>query len=756
MTRRHRFFRAIVRRRALVLALAGVALAASAVGAARVRVDYGVEQLLPSHGAERRLYDEYKALFPREDLRFSLFWEDRRPPGRALLADMERAVRAFRDAGLEDVQWPGQVPIVVGASAPGSAPARPLAAVARDPAGPDDARLRSALAALRDDPRYRGLLWNPEQSVWALHGFLPPEANTDAGRREVERALTVALDSLEPDDANLVLTGVPVLRSRIPLLLQADQRLFLGAGAVLFFGLLLLFLRRPALVLTCLGSTLPAYLCTLGLMGALDRPVSILTSFLPIVVLVVGVSDAIHLVVGWRARRAAGGSPEDAVVEAFAELSPACFYTSLTTAIGFAALAATGIGLVAEFGLLTALAIGVTFAFAMTVLPAVLSWLPARVSDVGRAPAASAGERVLELARMHAARPLSPAPALFGAAALVALAAAGGLRVDTYLVDDLKDHSEIMRELRWVEDRGFGLFQANVLIRDADGGLDSPEWRRWLAGLRDFGSEEPLVLGVAVEEAEGLGGEAAQVVFAVRDAGSAATLPFLERLEHKLAAEPPPAGRARATGLMQLFHAYTARVLTSFGPSLALGFLTILGILIFMFRSVRLGLVALIPNVFPLAIVAGAMGAVGIALKPSTVLVFSLAFAIAVDDTIHLLGAFRRSVARGLGSPEAIAAAVAEAGPGILASTVVVSAGFALLMLSSFEILFLVGLLTLTSSLAALLADLFLFPALLHFAGRSLESRASGTRAATVVRAGGAAVVEHPCCASPPFAGGEP
>ncbi len=764
MTSRARFFTAVVRHRRAVLALACGVLAAAAVAAARVRVDYGVEQLLPSRGPERRLYDEYKSLFPREDLRFSLLWEDRRPVGRALISDMERAVEAFRAAGLEDVRWAGQVPFAPGAPAALGAPdgtnatdapdgpsatdapdgpngtvaategaARPrtLVEAARDPRGPGDARLRAALAALRDHPAYRGVLWDPEQEVWALHGFLPPAANTDGGRRRVEREVTRSLESLDLEDVTWVLTGVPVLRSRVPVLLEADQRLFLGGGAILFFVLLLLFVRRPTLVLACLGSTLPGYLCTLAVMGLLGRPVSILTSFLPIVVLVVGVSDAIHLVVGWRARRAAGARPGDAAVGAFAELSPACFYTSLTTAIGFAALAATGIGLVAEFGLLTALAIGLTFGFAMTVLPALLSWLPPRPADARPAPAARAGAPVLRLARALAARPRAAVPVLFAAATLAAGIAARGLRVDAYLVDDLKDDSAVMRDLRWVEDRGFALFQANVLVQGAGGDLASEDWRRWFAGLRDFARGEPLVQGVAVEEAEGTDGGTAQVVFAVRDAGSAATLPFLRRLERRLDDDPPPSGRARATGLIQLFHAYTARVLSSFGPSIVLGFLTILAVLIFMFRSVRLGLLALVPNVFPLVVVAGVMGAAGIALKPSTVLVFSLAFAIAVDDTIHLLGAFRRSAIRDFDRRGAAAAAVAEAGQGILATTVVVSAGFALLMLSSFEVLFLVGLLTLASSLAAVAADLFLFPALLGAPTRRTAAASFPARGAT-------------------------
>lgn len=732
MIRRRSFFRQVVRSRGRVLTVACVVVGFGAAGALRVRVDYGVEQFLPSWGEERRTYDEYKALFPREDLRFSLFWDDARPLGVAVLADLERAVRAFESVGLEDVQWIGGVPLAGWEVGRDGAGVRSAAAWARDPAGPGDGRLRAALGHHRDDPLYRGILWDDEQRVWAVHGHLDPAANTDAGRREVERALTAALDTLAVGNATLALSGIPVLRSRIPLLLEADQTLFLGGGAILFFGLLLFFLGRPTHVLVCLVSVLPAYLCTVGLMAALDRPVSILTSFIPIVVLVVGVSDAIHLVVGWRRRRVAGRTSEDAVVETFAELAPACFYTSLTTALGFAALAGTGIGLVMEFGLFTALAIALTSAFGLTVLPALLSFFREEVEAGAvevRGVRSGMMAWVLGAAERGALRPSRPWVAAFGAVALAGVALGTTLRIDTYLVDDLKEESEVMRELRWIEDRGFGLFQVNVLVQDAGGALHDPDMLDWMARLEAFGRSDPLVQGAVGPPDARMQGDpdvptdlhrpaegAAQVVFTVRDAGSAATLPFLSRLDGWLEANPAPMGRASSTGLVRLFQGYTARILSSFGPSLLLAGFLIFGVMVFMFRSLRLGLLAMIPNLFPLVVLAGVMGAGEIAVKPSTVLVFSIAFAIAVDDSIHFLGALRRALTSGLDMPGALQAAVREAGPAILVTTVVVSAGFSLLMLSRFEVLFLVGFLTLTSSLAAVAADLFLFPAVLRMA----------------------------------------
>lgn len=104
-------------------------------------------------------------------------------------------------------------------------------------------------------------------------------------------------------------------------------------------------------------------------------------------------------------------------------------------------------------------------------------------------------------------------------------------------------------------------------------------------------------------------------------------------------------------------------------------------------------------------------------LKSSTILVFSIAFGIAVDDSIHMMGRFTQLMASGLGHGRAVRGALRETGPALVMSTLVVAAGFSLLLISRFELLFLVGLLTVTTAVTALVADLFLFPALLERMG---------------------------------------
>ena len=113
------------------------------------------------------------------------------------------------------------------------------------------------------------------------------------------------------------------------------------------------------------------------------------------------------------------------------------------------------------------------------------------------------------------------------------------------------------------------------------------------------------------------------------------------------------------------------------------------------------------------------------------ILVFSVAFRIAADDTIHLLGRFRRAVERGRCVRDALVESVQDAGPAILMTTVVVSAGFSLLMASQFEVLFLVGLMTVVSALSAVCADLFLIPSIL---GMGRRASVRGTRMPNQIR----------------------
>lgn len=735
MTRAERLYRFLVRHRWLVLLLHAGLFAGALVGAARVRVDYSAEQFLIFEGPERRTFEEFKEHFPREDLQVSAFLKVSGRPGSGDYRTLERLAAAFHDAGLRDVQR---------------------------------ARFEDAVEASRDRSPFTGWLWNRDLSVLAVHGFLEPAENTDARRREVEARLRAEVASIPDGPDRIVLNGLPILRVSVPLALEADiARLLLIALAVSFVVLLLYF-RQLWPVVVCFAAILPSIFLTLGLLGFAGRPVSVLTSAVPIVILVIALSDAIHLVVGTRERRREGHPLPDAVAVTFATLTRSCFFTSLTTALGFVGLVATRNRLVGEFGVVTALAVLVAFGVTMTLLPALLAFSRGSLGREG-----SAAERACQWIVRRAGQALSWRPrwvtGAFAACLAAGLVLAAGLRVEALLIDDLKPGDPILRELRWIEDAGFGVFQVNVFLKHDSVPGDAPEVLAWAADLQDWAGSDSLVIGsiglpqLAAAMGPGAAGAGAagtgpgvtraptagprdgsavedfylpdegvsQVVLFVRDAGSSRLSPFLLRLDERLRDRPPPGGTAEATGTVKLSQVLWDRLVSQFLPAIVLSIVLVWAALAWLFRSARVGAIALVPNLVPLVLLLGIMRLGGFDLKPSTLMVFAIAFGIVADDTIHFLGAFSRHHRGSADVDDALARSVKEVGVALIVTTVAVGAGFAVLAASRFQVLFLVGLLTATAAVLGLAADLLGFPALLkslsRWSGvRSVLSRASG------------------------------
>ncbi|MBI4499963.1 MAG: MMPL family transporter [Gemmatimonadetes bacterium] len=752
------YFHRIVAHPWRVLLASVVLVGVAAIGARHTRVDYGVEQFFLPSGPEREAFERYRRSFPNEDAQFTLFWKDQRSPGQAMYRDMERAAALFERAGLHDIRWIGNAQIAEQAS--GDRADDLSLQLLMDPEK-DDRDLAAALTRHRHDPLLQGFLWDSSQTVFAIHGYIEPSQNHDAGRRAVEESLTRGIAGLGINEAELVLGGLPVARSRAPKLLAADLRFLAGAAVMVAALVLLYFLRNPTQVLLMISSIAPAYLCTLGLMGFLGKPISLLTSFIPVVVLVIGMCDNVHLVAEFRGRLRGTASIPSAVATTFSSLAVPCFYTSLTSAIGFGGLATTRIGIVVDFGVYTAVAIMLTYGFSMTLLPALLSLTRRRTFDDRGLEAVWLG-KVIGPAARRVRMGRWQTFGLFGAASLVAIALGSGLRINTLLIDDIKKETPVMRDIRWIERHGFALFQLSVHLRQTgERPLHDPAVLAWMQEFRRVAEREPIVqktvalpdlltpirssvigssstheLPATKQEAAELvlmaemsdpavvhalyrqdQGEA-QVIVAIRDTGSVVLQPFLERMESYVKSHSLSGVEATVTGTPVMIQSFTARLLANLGPSVLLDIVLISVVMMQMFRSVRVGLLAVVPNVFPLLVLLGAMRIGGFDLKPSTILVFSIAYGMAVDNTIHLLSRFLE-VARSAATPEAaLEASLKAAGRAMVLTSVVVIAGFAVLLISHFQVLFLIGAMTVISAVAALAADLFLLPALLALAWR--------------------------------------
>ena len=766
------FFRRLVEHRWVVVLLHAGLFIAGLVGARAVRVDYSAEQFLVFEGAAQEVFEQYKEHFPREDLQVSAFLETTGPFTTDEYQTLEQLADAFTDAGLDPVRWIGATDFIQEVIIDGESAVEFVRL--EDRIDVSDATLQTILEPRRDHPLLVGSLWNQDLTVFGVHGYLAPTENNDTHRREVTAALQSTIADLSETSGRIVLSGLPVLRTTIPLALEADMTKLLGIGIIISFILLWLYFRRFSVAVLCFAGVAPAIVLTLGLMGYAGQSISVLTSVVPIVILVVALSDATHLIVGTREAWRSGRTITEAVVHTFTRLSRSCFFTSLTTALGFAGLIATRNHLIGEFGVLSALAVIVAYFVTLTLLPALLAF----TKDLG--PYQDWGERLYRgiLARVESLLhlPVLWPSAAFGILLVVGIVAGSQLRVEAYIIDDLKERDTILEELRWIEDEGFGLFQINVyLAQESDEG-HSPEMLQWIEEFQAFVEEDPAVLGSGglpqiVNElgtaygAQPVGSNPAresglsdgrtgqeitellflaeledddalrdvylrdagvgQVIVLVKDEGSSALSPLTARVEDRLQSHPPPTGRATATGTVKLTTVLWDQLISRFVPGIAFSIVLVWLALSWMFRSVWLGLLAVVPNLVPLVLLLGLMGLGGFDLKPSNILVFAIAFGIVADDTIHFLGAVARNLRSSNQINAVLAQTIREVGPALVLVTVVVVAGFSTLMASRFQALFLIGFLTASAAVLALLADLVGFPALLRIiarqpAGRSL------------------------------------
>jgi predicted RND superfamily exporter protein len=746
------------------------------IPALRVRPDYSLEQLFPVGDAARAAYDRYKRAFPGEDARAvvlvsapDLFTRG----GLEGLAALERDLRALPH--VTHVLGPMSVDELV------AGPFGPSRARLIAPDLPAD-ELARRVARAEADPLLSWNVFTPGgRTVSILVDLDRAAAGSDAGRADFVRGAQALLARHARPGQELVLTGLPPLRARIAALIATDVARLVPLAVGLVLVLLLVAFRSAAAAAGGLAAILLTLAWTYGVLGALGWPLGMLMGILPVVLVIVSVADTFHVLSEVFAELRAGAPPRRAIAAAMAQTAGPCLVTELVLAAGFLTLLAIQIEAAIQFAIVTAAGMLLAWLANALALPLVLVALlqrPPRTAPAAPAAAARAVGWTTRVALAHPGRVVAVAAAVLAAAA----AAATRVEVRYHVFDDLRPGSTLAREIAASEAAHGGLVPVAIHVEAEDGApapaLDPaairtaeraaaflrsfPEIRqansladvlrplhRALAGDdpdggglpedRDGVAQELATLGDRRLTAELVSADARSLAAVGRafDAGSVrveeifhAVDAWVSREQAALDAAPGgPRLRLSATGQLRLFQDVNAMLVGGLAASFLGAILVSLLIMSIALRSLRLGFVALVPNVAPVLLVLAFMGAAGIPLQPVTVMAFSITLVIADDDTIQILTRFRAHHAAAAMLPPreahlaATRAALAEAGVPMVLSGVAVSAGFLLLLLSGFLGPARLGALIGVTLLAAVAADLFLTPVLLT---RLLPLRGSG------------------------------
>ncbi len=712
---------ALLRRSWLVLAALAAATAVLGTLALGLPLDFSLARLYAAAGPEREAYERFRSEFGSDDaLLYAAFPSPATFDAETL--DRVRDLQA-RLARVPDVR-----------STFGAADA--LATYRGLPADP-----RAEVSA---SPLFRGTLFSADGRTGALWIALRPDlAGAEDRRRAVE---AVRAELARTPGMEFHLSGLPVVENEYVELTKRDLSTFMPIAAGLFLVLLAAHFRSAAGALLPLVTVAIAIVWTLGAMRLAGLPMGLLTSLVPNLILVLGISDGVHLLSRHLEDLRDLPGKREALARTLRLMVPACFLTSFTTAVGFSSLLTAPVPAVREFGL--AAGGGVLIACAVTVLflGAALDRLPAFRGRALEAFASRFWDRLLgAVARANERRPMLVALA---GVALAGVSVAGLLRVrrESSWLHDLRADHPVHRAHRFFEERLGGVFTLDLRL---DGPVERLEWLREVeafqgelsklgvaaVGFPDLVKElafaRPRRLPRTQEEYQGTLALARRL-FAEREPAvrladasmgscrivvrmrgmTSMSLSALGRDLEALGAKYRDRFRLTVTGKTWLAKRAMDRVIDSMLSTLGLAGIVIFGSMALLFRSLAVGFLSIVPNVLPMLFTAGFMGWAGIDLNFSTVTIFSISLGIAVDTTIHYLARLKLELGRDSDPREAMRRAVRGAGGPMIFATTLLVVGFGAILTSNFVFTFHFGLLGGVALLSALFCDLFVTPTL--------------------------------------------
>ncbi|MBX3411712.1 MAG: MMPL family transporter [Pirellulales bacterium] len=557
----------------------------------------------------------------------------------------------------------------------------------------------------------------------------------------------------------LRLTGVPPIRVEIFRTVQRESSRFIVIGAILGFGMATLLFRRFWAVMIVASAPILGSFWTLGTLGLIGEKLNVINTVLPTLVLVVGFADSVHLMHDIRRSVASGKTPLEAAKLTIRHLGPPCLLTSVTACVGFASLAVADLDVVRRFGLTCAMGALLSFCAVILVVPLLSSTALGYRLQPKRLPQASdwlprAFDRLVDFLMRY---PRSVT--LAGLAATIFFSViALQLRPDNRLTETIPPENESYQALIDC-DRAFGgMLMAYALVEwPDDKELRSPEVIDLIFEVQETcrhteGAQYPLSIVNLLQALPGQPGNLAArvpllalaptdvvqrfarpdlhkalVTVHLRDRGIAAHRPIFERLAAQFAdiEARHPGMQVHLTGSVVVAGRNINTMIVDLVTSQTLADGVIFVAMMIGFRSLRYGLVAILPNFFPMAFTAAVLVMTGRPLQVTCVIVFSICIGIAVDDTIHFLARFRRELEVDGNVHEAIRRTFHAVGEAVVTTTLVLLVGFASVLTSEMPTSRLFAWLSCTAIGSALLGDLFILPAMLAWFVPARQRRAA-------------------------------
>lgn len=602
------------------------------------------------------------------------------------------------------------------------------------------------IGTLQGEPRLKRTLIAESGEMTQVIARLDLPLEDLVARSEVIDEIRRVVASHAPSGAKVRITGLSVVEQA-----YADivlRNLFISIAALVAMMLVLLWVhfRDLRAVVVCMTGVTIALPMTLGAMAVLGYKITIVNSQVLTMVVIVGVTHAIHMQEEYWRECELGEATHSADRRMFVRLGMPCLMTSLTTLAGFLSLRTAGIAAIRDFGVSVSIGLVIVFFVNLAVVPLMLGWL-----ERGANGAHDRGGRWTIAVLGWVDRTVHRRPALtilVSVAFFVTFSAVGIPRIalDQYFNEELNPGHPINDDQRLYEEEfsGFlgpdihltaegsrGLLSAERLaaIAKFDANLRAMSEVLWTTSLLDHvpsgtsGTDahhtldvlgEDPQLSATIHEAVNENADGAGMLVRTTDMGTDRAGSFVADIERLAHEDLEPAGiHAEVVGQWWLAQRGMRRLLKDLVTSVLAALLLVLPIVWISVRRWRLFLVSILPTVMPIAAALAFMGLAGITVRVGTAMILAIALGLAVDDTIHLLVRIR--IARevdGMSAREAVTATLMRTGRPASFSSYVLTGGFATMLLSEINALRDMGLVAVVTMILALGADLLLGPAL--------------------------------------------
>ena len=635
-----------------------------------------------------------------------------------------------------------------------------------------DSALAADRAVLESLPFYKNLMYNPSTHAYIMAiSFLPDSINSGA-RSAIIKNLQSKLDGFASKTKLAVhISGLPYIRTILADRIKKEMLWFLIGSLLLSAITLFLFFRSISATLLSLSVVVMGVIWSFGTMVLLGQKITLLTALIPPLIVVIGIPNCIYFLNKYHTSYKATNHKQEAIEQMVGRMGVVTLFCNITAAIGFFVFAFTKSPLLKEFGWVSGLNIMALFLISLLFIPPVLTYLPPPSTKHVKYLENKFLERVLLKIERWTFQHTKWVFAITSILVVVSIMGLMRIKKEAFIVDDLPKKDTLYTDLKWFEKEAGGVMPLEIIIdtKKKNGLVRSikpleaiDELHQYLEQQPELGKPLGLLEGIKFAKQAFYDGDSnaytvptgtemafmapylktdsqktstaigtsptqllskfidsakreSRVSVNMKDIGSAQLPFFLQRLDSATKAIFDTSKyKVEITGSSVTFLEGSNFIVRGLGESIFWAFLLIAICMIFLFRSFPILMCSLVPNIVPLLITAGLMGWVGISLKPSTVLVFSVALGIAIDVTIRFLVNYKQELPRLNNNVHAtLIQTIKHTGISIIYTSLVLVAGFVIFCFSDFGGTKALGWLTSLTLVVSTFTNLILLPALI-------------------------------------------